>query len=266
MHLYCFWQQQSGDQIRRCALISKQSFKELSEWAWSASDGVLGQGGSGSTLPALHTALILFSAEYSCQPRVKHSATVTEANVGGKESEKKTQRIRTLIHVMTTRDMEIEWRWAAEMRWRPWKRQQPSLYLLTVWNRENECWSERMQKVETCVQGFFTYIEVWHKSQQGVHWMCFQNFRLILSLSEKKSHLVTIQKNMTDVIESFTLCRSYIPAGCFKDGHFWFSLTRPHLNLKHRLLSETVCNCTGLMLCSGYSRVCVIMNSCKSQI
>lgn len=74
--------------------ISKQSFKELSEWARSASDGVLGQGGSGSTLPALRSLLILFSAEYSCQPRAKHWATCYrgECEGGGKgEREENTK-------------------------------------------------------------------------------------------------------------------------------------------------------------------------------
>lgn len=66
--------------------ISKQSFKELSECARSASDSVLGQEAIRSTSPTLRSVLILFSAEYSCQPRSKHSAADTVAR--GKEGEK----------------------------------------------------------------------------------------------------------------------------------------------------------------------------------
>lgn len=47
--------------------ISKQSFKELRERAQSASNSVLGQGDTRSMSPTLRSALILFSAERSCQ-------------------------------------------------------------------------------------------------------------------------------------------------------------------------------------------------------
>lgn len=74
--------------------------------------------------------------------------------LGGKESEKKTQRIRVFILVMTTRDTGD---WAA-LSWRDALKDVEAatsiLYLLTVWNKDTECWIQRRQKVETCVQGF----------------------------------------------------------------------------------------------------------------
>lgn len=83
--------------------ISKQSLKELSEWARSASDSVLGQEGTRSASPTLCSALILFSAEYSCRPRAKHSATDIVAIAGKRRGKRKRQRISVFILVMTTR-------------------------------------------------------------------------------------------------------------------------------------------------------------------
>ena len=55
--------------------------------ARAASDGVPGQEGTHSTSPTLRSTLILFSAQNSCQPGAKHSATDTAAQ--GTERERK---------------------------------------------------------------------------------------------------------------------------------------------------------------------------------
>lgn len=93
--------------------ISKQSFKELSECARSASDSVLGQEGIRSTSPTLRSVLIPFSAEYSCQPRAKHSATDTIAR--GKEREKTNTEDAGVYPCDDNKGRRIEQDWAEEM-------------------------------------------------------------------------------------------------------------------------------------------------------
>lgn len=79
--------------------IRKQSFKELSEWALAAFDSVLGQQGTRSMSPTLHSVLILFSAEHSCQTfSHRYSGKCRE-----RRGKRKTQRISVFILVMTTR-------------------------------------------------------------------------------------------------------------------------------------------------------------------
>lgn len=94
--------------------ISKQSFKELSECAQSASDSVLGQEGIRSTSPTLRSVLIPFSAEYSYQPRAKHSATDTVAQ--GKEREKTSTADERVYPCHDNKGRRIEQDRAEEMR------------------------------------------------------------------------------------------------------------------------------------------------------